>query len=357
MHMDIHFEIDWHIDLHGQHKLEPTLFKLLDAIAEKGSLKKATEQLGVSYRFAWGLLGKWEQRFGQPLVTLERGRGATLTGVGLTLIKANRQLGAKFSPELANFANHIKHDLNTQLADNRAKPLSIFASHGVAINALRDSLNKVNSFELDLHFHGSIESLNALNQGRCDLAGFHIPEGRLGKKLIDNYRHYLEPESYTLIYVVKRNQGLMCSPEHVEQLRSLNDLSRSQLTFINRQTKSGTRLLFDLLLKEAQLSPNSINGYHHEEFTHMAVAAMIASGAANVGFGIAPMAEKFGLAFIPMVWEHYCLAIPTQLFNDSRVKGIIDVLNHPAYQQQLSAYSGYECKLSGQTVNLSDLTD
>jgi molybdate transport repressor ModE-like protein len=332
------------------------LFKLLGAIAEKGSLKKATVELDVSYRFAWGLLGKWEQQFGQPLVTLERGRGATVTKLGYTILNADRQLSAKFSPELSNFASHIKQDINTQLAHDDSTSLTLFASHGVAINTLRDVLNKTKIVELNLHFHGSIESLHAMHQGVCNIAGFHIPEGKLGQQLLAHYQQYLDSSQYQLVHVVKRNQGLMCSAQHAAQLNSIAELSQSQLTFINRQTQSGTRLLFDLLLKEAGVNPNSINGYQHEEFTHMAVAAMIASGAADVGFGIAPMAEKFELAFIPMVWEHYCLAIPLPLVEDPRIQTIIEVLSSSAYQQQLSSYSGYECSLSGQIVSLSQLT-
>lgn len=353
--MDINFKLSWQISLDEEHPVDPILFSLLEAVEQLGSLKQATEHIGVSYRFAWGLVGKWEQRFGTPLVNLERGRGAQLTQLGFALLNANTQVEAKFSPELANFANHVKSDFLKHLATDAAKPLTVYASHGLAINSLRDTFNEDTNFDLDLHFHGSLESLNALKHQHCDVAGFHIPEGQLGQALLPQYQQLLTQQQYQLIHVVKRNQGLMYQPKHSSQLDSLVTMRQSTLRFINRQKNSGTRLLFDQLLSEANIAANDINGYQHEEFTHMAVAAMIASGAADVGFGIAPMAEKFGLAFTPLVWEHYCLAIPQSLMADTRIEHIVNTLKSNEYQQQLNTFTGYQTQLTGQPVTLEQL--
>jgi molybdate transport repressor ModE-like protein len=339
----------------GQHQLDPVLFSLLQAIDELGSLKLATDNVGVSYRFAWGLLNKWQDVLGQPLVKLERGRGANLSHVGQVLLNAKHQLDAKFSPELVNFANHIKQDLSQLLNSQITDRLTIYASHGLAINSLREHLNQQSDLQLDLHFHGSIESLTAMNQGQCDIAGFHIPEGELGQSLLKHYQHLLDEQHYQLVHVVKRNQGLICSPSCSQQLSTLPDLSNSSLRFINRQQNSGTRLLFDQLLKQQGIKASSINGYQHEEFTHMAVAAMIASGAADVGFGIAPIAEKFNLRFVPMVWEYYCLAIPNTLMDDLRVKAILSALKSNDFQQPFSQYSGYQSTQSGELTHLTEL--
>jgi molybdate transport repressor ModE-like protein len=339
----------------GQHQLDPVLFSLLQAIDELGSLKLATDNVGVSYRFAWGLLNKWQDVLGQPLVKLERGRGANLSQVGQLVLNAKHQLDAKFSPELVNFANHIKQDLSQLLNSQITDRLTIYASHGLAINSLREHLNQQSDLQLDLHFHGSIESLTAMNQGQCDIAGFHIPEGELGQSLLKHYQHLLDEQHYQLVHVVKRNQGLICSPSCSQQLSTLPDLSNSSLRFINRQQNSGTRLLFDQLLKQQGIKASSINGYQHEEFTHMAVAAMIASGAADVGFGIAPIAEKFNLRFVPMVWEYYCLAIPNTLMDDLRVKAILSALKSNDFQQPFSQYSGYQSTQSGELTHLTEL--
>jgi len=114
-------------------------------------------------------------------------------------------------------------------------------------------------------------------------------------------------------------------------------------------------LLFDQLLDAESIKPDEIDGYNNEEFTHMAVAAMIASGAADVGFGIAPMASKFNLTFIPLVWEHYCLAIPNSLSEDEITTHIKELLSDAPFKSTLSSFPGYDSSHSGDSVTFKDI--
>ena len=58
--------------------LDATLFRVLHAVADCGSLAEAARRLGVSYRHAWGLVGKWDKVFGRPVIELRQGHGAQL---------------------------------------------------------------------------------------------------------------------------------------------------------------------------------------------------------------------------------------------------------------------------------------
>ena len=353
--MNINLSFNWQITQTEQHDINPLLFPLLAAVSQLGSLRHATEKLKVSYRFAWGLLAKWEELLGQPLVILERGRGASLSPAGEKLLNANIQLLARFSPELDNFSTQFKREFETILDKAKTPSLNIFASHGLAISALRELINQRADFKLDLHFHGSLEGLRALQRGHCDIVGFHIPVGPLAKKLTPQYLEVLNPQKHQLIYVVKRNQGLMFHSRNSNKIQTISSLLSPDLQFINRQADSGTRLLFDQLLDAENINPDDISGYDNEEFTHMAVAAMIASDAADVGFGIAPMADKFKLAFIPLVWEHYCLAIPNHLAEDDRTKQIQELLKSTSFKNALSGYSGYDASRSGESVTFTEI--
>lgn len=354
--MDVKINFRWQLNHQGDnHNIDTILFQMLEAVQLEGSLKKATDKLGVSYRFAWGLVNKWEALLGQPLVILERGRGARLAPAGEKLMHGNRHLSAAFAPELDNFSTQFKRELESILNRDHADSFNIFASHGLAVGALRDLINQQSDFQLDLHFHGSLESLRALRNGDCHIAGFHIPVGELGHQLMHDYLDILSEEAHQLIYVVKRNQGLMVASGNPKQVRDIRSLTRPELRFINRQADSGTRLLLDQLLEIHEVSPSQIQGYVHEEFTHMAVAAMVASGAADVGFGIAPMADKFNLEFIPQVWEHYCLAVPNHLLNDPRSVEIISLLKSEAFHDSLAGYSGYDTRRSGELVSFSEI--
>ena len=354
--MNIKLSLNWHITQSQQQQdIDPVLFPLLTAIDKLGSLRRATDEVKVSYRFAWGLLTKWDQLLGQPLVILERGRGANLSPTGERLLNANTQLLARFTPELDNFATQFKRDFESLLDKGKKPSLNIFASHGLAISRLRDLINQQSNFKLDLHFHGSLESLRALHNGRCDIAGFHFPIGPIAKNLRAQYLDLINSQQHKLIYVVKRNQGLMFRSENATTITAISSLIDNDLRFINRQVDSGTRLLFDQLLATEDIKPSEINGYDHEEFTHMAVAAMIASGAADVGFGIAPMATKFNLKFVPLVWEHYCLAIPISLSKDESAKQIKKLLQSTQFKASLLGFSGYDAAHAGDDVTFKDI--
>lgn len=354
--MDIKLQFNWQITQGADSTaVDTVLFDLLEAVQTTGSLKSATNKVGVSYRFAWGLLHKWEQILGQPLVIMSRGQGTLLAAAGEKLMHANRQLQATYAPELANFATRLRGEILALAASQNIDGLNIFASHGLAISALRDVLNQHSDVKLDLHFHGSLESLRALLSDECHVAGFHIPEGQLGQAIKDDYLNYLSDQQHQLIYVIKRNQGLIISKGNPKHITGIRSLSQNDVTFINRQAESGTRLLLDQFLLEAKMSPADINGYQQEEFTHMAVAAMVASGAADVGFGIAPMADKFNLDFIPLVWEHYCLAVPHQLMNDPRVIEMLNLLQSDIFKEKLSGLRGYEFDRAGQLVSFDEI--
>lgn len=356
-YMDFKYQLNWQFsDTDLEQTIDPALFAILYEIQQRGSLKQAAEQVGVSYRHAWGLLNKWQQQLAQ-LVVLEPGRGAYLSAVGEKLLSAHQQLTARFSPELDNFATEFKRELTNLIHQANSQTLNIFASHGLAISALRQSITQQTDFDLDLHFHGSLACLRALKLSECDIAGFHIPVGTLAKPLYPQYLEILSPETHQLIYVVKRNQGLMYKPNNTQNITGLSSLQDRDLRFVNRQVDSGTRLLFDQLIESEQISKQSINGYDHEEFTHMAVAALIASDAADVGFGIAAVADEFNLEFIPLVWEHYCLAVPNAIANDPRVHQIIELLKGELYQHTLANISGYQTELSGQIVDFKTIFD
>jgi len=92
------------------------------------------------------------------------------------------------------------------------------------------------------------------------------------------------------------------------RVRGLKDVARFGLKFVNRERGSGTRLLVDALLLHDGPSAESINGYDHEELTHMTTAATIRAGMAEAAFGIEAAARARKLGFVPLVAEHYYLA-------------------------------------------------
>lgn len=353
--MDLHLEVRWRIGGSDAKDIEPALFDLLEAIEQGGSIRVAATRCRVSYRYAWGLVQQWGRLLGAPLCVLERGRGARLTALGEGLLWGRRRITASLSPTLEGLASNLCAELRAATTLPTDPPLRIFASHGLAISALRDLMRARGGVVLDLQFRGSLESLRLLHAGRCDLAGFHIAGGPLGQRLAPRYQRWLRPEAQVLIHVVHRQQGLITAQQPVRPIRSLRDLAAGPLRFVNRQAGSGTRLLFDALIEEAGVRPEEIQGYDTEEFTHLAVAALIASGAADCGFGIQAAAHQFGLPFLPVTRERYCFALARDTLASPAVAELIALLRSPLFRERAAGLAGYDARESGTLLPVESL--
>jgi putative molybdopterin biosynthesis protein len=151
----------------------------------------------------------------------------------------------------------------------------------------------------------------------------------------------------SLITLVHRWQGLMIAKGNPKGVRNITDLTRPDISFINRQTGSGTRILLDYELLKAGINPAAIAGYRNEEYTHMSIAMAVTSGRADVGLGILAAAQALNLDFIPVVRERYDLVIPTILLNDDRINLLLEIIRSPKFIEQVLALGGYEVEETG----------
>lgn len=323
-------------------RIDNPLFDLLTAVRDAGSIQLATKILGCSYRHAWGALRQWEETLGEPLVVWARGQRARLTPFAERLLWAERRARARIQPHV----EALRADLTRLLAearDDEQPLLTVCASHDLALPLLQQHAADSAALHLDIRFQGSVDSLRALNDGQCVVAGFHVPVLRGAAPLFAKaMKALLKPGLHKLIGCSRRTQGLMLRREHAGQVRSLPDLLRTPLRFVNRQVGSGTRLLMDHLMQEHGLDAAQLPGYDTAvEQTHVAVAACIASGAADVGPGIEAAALEFGLQFVPLIEEDYFLACLKHNLATPAVLRLQAVLADAPWSQILSALPGY----------------
>jgi putative molybdopterin biosynthesis protein len=98
------------------------------------------------------------------------------------------------------------------------------------------------------------------------------------------------------------------------------------------------------------LAPDQIAGYTNEEFTHMAVAAAVLSGAADVGLGIHAAARALNLDFIPVVTEQYDLVISAACFETAAIQSLLNVIRSDAFKQRVTALGGYHVDRTGEVL-------
>jgi putative molybdopterin biosynthesis protein len=345
----IRFEFSWLAPTNAEKGADRLLLELLAGVRATGSVAGAAKAARVSYRHAWGTLSRWEGLLARKIVVLERGRGATLSALGERLLEAEARIHRRLDPVLARLAAELDRDLGGALGKTEPA-LTVIASHDLALLQLRDlALEK--GLPLDLHVRGSSESLAAYSRGECELAGFHLIAGHPDLDL----RQWLDPRRDAVLHFATRRQGLIVKRGNPKHIGSISDLGRAAIRFVNRQEGSGTRALLDRLLADAGVRTRQVRGYAVEEYTHLAVAATVASGMADAGFGIEAAAVQHALAFIPIATEEYLLACRLTRLKTKPVVALRRLMASSVFRKATADLAGYNLLGAGKLVRVSTL--
>jgi putative molybdopterin biosynthesis protein len=346
--------LTWQLATEPLEPLDRRLLPLLEAIAATVSLASAVVDCGISYRAAWGLLRAYERKLGGPLVLLERGRGARLAVAGERLVAAHRSAAGRLGDLLPGLGVDLGPPPIRRSRAATAR-LRVAASHDLALAALRDAVPSAAGLKLELAFMGSLHALERFAERRAEVGGFHVPLALAAPGSLAPFRRLLHAHRDRLIRFVDRDQGFMLPRGNPARIRSFRDLARKRLRFVNRQPGSGTRWLIDRSLAEEGLHGAALTGYTDEEFTHPAVAATVASGAADAGFGLRAAAAEYGLAFVPRVRERYYLAVRATALATPAIARLIEVLRGPVFGSIAGRLPGYRHEAAGTVVGVDAL--
>ncbi len=238
--------------------------------------------------------------------------------------------------------------------DELNRTIVIVGSHDNTLDVLADQLKSAHgNLSLSSSHVGSMGGLMAIKRGGCHLAGSHLLDSEDGSYNVSYLRKYLPGRPLKLVTLVLRDNGLIVRRGNPKAIRGIEDLVRPDVTFINRQGGSGTRILLDYRLKELGLSPVDIRGYGVEEFTHMAVAVAVLAGSADAGLGIYAAARALGLDFVPVVTEQYDLVIPAEHFDTQNVQALMEVIRSAEFKRRVESLGGYSTRLTGNTLELT----
>ena len=304
--------------------------------------RKIASKLGVE-EFVRVKIG----RVGQKMVASALPRGA---GQITSITEADGVIRIPAHLEGLNADDQVNAELlrPLQLID---RTLVIVGSHDNTLDLLADELRAQSArLSLSSSHVGSMGGLMAVKRGVSHMAGVHLLDENDGSYNISYIQKHLKGMDVRLVHLVMRDQGLMVLPANPKAIQDLADLAREDVRLINRQGGSGTRILLDYRLKQLGITPDQIDGYASEEFTHMAVAVAVLSGAADVGLGIHAAAKALGLDFLPVVTEQYDLVVPTYVFESENFQSFLNVIRTDAFQRRVSALGGYHTERTGEVL-------
>jgi len=331
--------------------LRNALMDLLQAVREQGSIAAAAKTLGMSYRHVWGELKKWEVRLNQNLIVWEKGMPAELSEFASKLLWAERQAQARLAAPIEALMAELERTFAVAF-DPEAHLLTLYASHDDALVRLRE-FTATQALHLDIRFCGSVDAVRALNEGRCELAGFHtLSQPKLNSLSAQTYKPLLKPGQHKLIGFAQRTQGLLVKSGNPLNIHSLQDVMAKRLRYVNRELGTGTRLLLDELLANQGLAADQLIGYEHQELSHSAVANSIASGQADTGLAIESAASSSGLDFVPLASENYWLVCLKSALDSPPVQALRNHLASPEWQSTMQEMWGYKVNQSGNVHSL-----
>jgi putative molybdopterin biosynthesis protein len=227
----------------------------------------------------------------------------------------------------------------------------VVGSHDNTLDLLANQMQvKDCRYSLSSSHVGSLGGLIALRDGHCHIAGCHLLDTETDAYNISYVKRYLPHVPVKLVNLVFREQGLIVPKGNPKGIAGIEALARDDLIFVNRQAGSGTRILLDYRLESLNISPEDIQGYDNEEFTHMSVAVAVLSGAADAGLGIFAAAKALDLDFIPMVTEEYDLAIAEAFYEDEKIQFMLGVIQSEDFKKQVNGLGGYDTSKTGALV-------
>lgn len=282
---------------------------------------------------------------GDKLIAVPLNRGS---GVVSSFMKADGIL--EVPQELEGYDNgaQVKVRLLRPLREIESS-LVATGSHDPLLDELAELLR---SFGRELSMKsshvGSMGGITAIKRREAHVAGIHLLDEATGEYNVSFIEKHFPNGGVSLVECVSREQGLMLPKGNPKNIGSIGDIARDGISYVNRQKGSGTRILCDWLCRREGTDTKKVYGYDREEYTHFAVAAVIAAGSADAGLGIYSAAKAYGLDFLKICDEQYDLLIPNFVWDTPRVQRLLEILKSDAFADRLKQLGGYKLSRPGE---------
>jgi len=208
---------------------------------------------------------------------------------------------------------------------------------------------RIKGFQTLRSYVGSYDGLYALYHGNVQIATAHLWDGETGQYNIPYVKRMLPGIPTIIVHLANRMQGIYVQKGNPKAVKGWEDLLRPEITIINREIGSGTRILLDEHLKKIGISGNSLDGYDRECFSHLAVASAVARGGADVAIGNEKVSQQVnGIDFIPLQTESYELVIKKEDIDKPHFQAVLQILRSHEFKLELEGIGGYDLKDLGE---------
>ncbi len=234
--------------------------------------------------------------------------------------------------------------------DDTAQKRLVLAGCDPATGLLTRMVDRLAGVEVVAAAASSRLALQWLKQGRAHIAGSHLEDPETGEFNLPFFRAEFPGEDLSVVTFARWEEGLVLAPGNPRGIRKIEDLSRRNVRFVNREPGSGSRALLDQLLLKSGLDAQRVRGYDRIAYGHLDAAYCVVSQEADACLATRSAAKAFGLSFIPIRSERYDLVMRRRTADLPAAKAFLDVLQRAALRRKLEVLAGYDTSETGAVV-------
>ena len=244
---------------------------------------------------------------------------------------------------------NIQVSLEKMIIENQGL---IICGQDIVLDILTRYLEKKNQTLRSLRSYvGSIDGLLALYKGTANVTATHLWDGETGEYNTPYVRRLLPGQRTVIINLVYRTIGFYVAPGNPQTIQDWPDLLKPNVTFINRDKGSGTRVMLDEHLRNLNIDSRNIKGYQNEEMSHIAVASAVARGLADVGLGTEKAALQVReVEFVPLTKERYDLVCYKNDLEKSNFQTLLSILRSIDFKEEVNGLGGYDTSKMGEII-------
>lgn len=226
----------------------------------------------------------------------------------------------------------------------------VISGQDLVLDILGKHIEKNSPYKALRSYSGSLNSLISMYNGECDIVSLHLFDGDTGDYNVPYLKKILTGYPYILLNLLSRKAGFYVRKGNPLNITTWSDLNRENIKIVNREKGSGARVLLDEQLRLMDMKPGDLNGYFHEETSHLSVASSVSSGMADAGVGIEKAAKIVGVDFVPLITERYDLVILKQPKTDALIDLVKGILSSLQFQSEINALGDYDTTFTGRVI-------
>lgn len=241
-------------------------------------------------------------------------------------------------------------DLVVFAKDETSQKRLVLAGCDPATGLLARMVERISGVEIVSAAASSKLALTWLSEGKVHIAGSHLEDAKTGEFNLPFLRKEFPGGDFSVFTFARWEEGLVIAPGNPKSVRSIEDLARKKVKFVNREPGSGSRALLERLLEKVGIGHDKIQGFDRVAFGHLAAAYCVVNQEADVCLATRAAAQTFGLDFIPLHSERYDLVMRRKTVELPAVQSFLDVLQRATLRRKLEVLAGYDTSETGAMV-------